>query len=215
MFKVGDKVIVKNTGMKSVSANLLAGKTGIITVANRNFVCLDIETNEGGGLHPFEVELISEPITAQTQLNSYKEYSKLTEESYEIPPNVGVKNDSGKPSISLIPKDAIWGMAQALTFGAKKYGRHNFRNGIAFSRLADAAERHLTAWMEGEIVDSESGLSHLDHALASLAMLKFMDVNRQDMDDRWLNPIHGHNLHPEEKVSLTQMMERIGKYACR
>ena len=98
---------------------------------------------------------------------------------------VGVKNDSGKSPITLIPKDAIWGMSNAFAFGAIKYGRHNFRNGIAFSRLADACMRHLTAYMESEDTDPESGLSHLDHALASLAMLKFMSIHKKDMDDRW------------------------------
>lgn len=100
--------------------------------------------------------------------------------------NKGIKNDNGKPQITLIPKDAIWGMANAFGYGAGKYGRHNFRAGIAFSRLADAAQRHLTAYMEGENNDPESGLSHLDHAMASLAMLKFMDVNRKEMDDRYV-----------------------------
>lgn len=97
----------------------------------------------------------------------------------------GKKNDQGKPSITLIPKDALWGAAQALTFGAAKYGRHNFREGLAYSRLADAAMRHITAYMEGEDNDPESGLCHVDHAMASLAMLRFMTVHRKDMDDRW------------------------------
>lgn len=97
----------------------------------------------------------------------------------------GNKNDGEKPNISLIPKDAIWGMANAFTYGARKYGQHNFRNGIAYTRLASACLRHLTAYLEGENVDEESGNPHLDHALASLAMLKFMDVNKPDYDDRW------------------------------
>jgi hypothetical protein len=97
----------------------------------------------------------------------------------------GIKNDSGKPAITLIPTDAITGMAMALTFGAKKYGADNFRGGIAYRRLADAAMRHLLAFIEGEDNDKESGLPHLDHCLASIAMLKFMTVHKQDMDDRW------------------------------
>lgn len=102
----------------------------------------------------------------------------------------GRKNDQGKPKLSIIPTDALWGMARALTYGASKYSLHNFRNGIHYTRLADAAMRHLSVWMEGEELDSESGNSHLDHALASLAMLKFMSVHKSDFDDRW---------KPEEK----------------
>ena len=97
----------------------------------------------------------------------------------------GIKHDSNKPRLSLVPKEAFWGMAQALTFGANKYAADNFKEGIEYRRLADAVLRHLTAWVDGENNDPESGLSHLDHALASLAMLKYMEINRPDMDDRY------------------------------
>ena len=97
----------------------------------------------------------------------------------------GTKHDAGKPSITLIPKEALWGMAKAFTDGASKYGRHNFRAGIEYSRLADAAMRHVTAYMDGETIDPDSGNNHLYHALASLAMLVYMDANRPDLDDRY------------------------------
>lgn len=97
----------------------------------------------------------------------------------------GTKHDGQKPKLALIPKEAIWGMGDALTFGANKYGQHNFRNGLEYTALVSAAMRHLTAWVDGENIDSESGLSHLDHALASLAMLKYMEVNKPEMDDRY------------------------------
>lgn len=97
----------------------------------------------------------------------------------------GTKHDSGKPSISLIPKEALWGMATAFTFGCKKYGAHNFKQGITYSRLADACYRHLSAFMDGEDIDADSGNSHLYHALASLAMLTFMHERRPKMDDRY------------------------------
>jgi len=97
----------------------------------------------------------------------------------------GKKNDQDKPAMALIPKDALIGLGNALGYGAKKYGQHNFRNGIAYTRLVSACMRHLSAFVEGEDLDIESGNPHLDHALASLAMLKFMTVHRQEMDDRW------------------------------
>lgn len=97
----------------------------------------------------------------------------------------GSKYDGGKPRISLIPREALWGMAQALTYGANKYAADNYKLGIEYRRVADAALRHLTAWLDGEETDSESGLSHLDHALASLAMLKYMAINVPEMDDRY------------------------------
>ena len=97
----------------------------------------------------------------------------------------GKKNDEGKPDLTLVPKEALWGMATALTYGADKYGRHNFRNGLEYSRLAAACMRHLTAYMDGETLDPESGNNHLYHALASLAMLTYMDANMPSFDDRY------------------------------
>lgn len=118
----------------------------------------------------------------------------------------GKKNDQGKPKLSIIPTDALWGMARALTYGASKYSLHNFRNGIHYTRLADAAMRHLTVWMEGEELDSESGNSHLDHALASLAMLKFMSVHKPDFDDRWKPES---TLSPEQQEAINNSLELI------
>lgn len=97
----------------------------------------------------------------------------------------GTKNDQGKARINLVPVEAIEGAAKAFGFGADKYGVDNFRNGIAYRRLADATMRHLLAYMNGEDNDPESGLSHLDHGLASLSMLKFMSVHKTELDDRW------------------------------
>ena len=97
----------------------------------------------------------------------------------------GTKNDQGKPRLSLNPKEAVWGMANAFTHGANKYGDHNFKEGIEYTRLADACMRHLTAFIDGEDLDNESGNCHIDHALASLGMLKYMMENKPEMDDRY------------------------------
>lgn len=97
----------------------------------------------------------------------------------------GIKNDSGKPSVEYIPREALEGAGRAFGFGAQKYAPHNFKLGLAYSRLAGAIMRHLAAFMDNESKDPESGLSHLDHLLSSASMLKYMEVNRPDMDDRF------------------------------
>lgn len=128
--------------------------------------------------------LTSRQIMAAEQIMDIaKEMQK--DRTIEISSNKGIKNDTGKPSITLIPKEALWGMAQAFTYGSVKYGRHNFREGIDYSRLADAAYRHLSAYMDGETIDKESGNNHLYHALASIAMLTYMDANKPEHDDRY------------------------------
>ena len=81
------------------------------------------------------------------------------------------KNDSNKPQLSLIPRAALNELARGFAYGANKYGRYNFEKGHQYSRLVDAALRHLSAIAAGEFIDSESGNTHLSHALCSLAML--------------------------------------------
>lgn len=86
-------------------------------------------------------------------------------------PEVGMKFDQGKADLSLVPLIAIESEARALGFGEKKYGRYNYTNGFEVSRLTSAALRHLLAYNGGETFDPESGLHHIGHARANLAML--------------------------------------------
>lgn len=81
------------------------------------------------------------------------------------------KHDDGKPPISMIPRVAIEQEAQVLLFGAKKYGRDNWKKGMAPHRLYDAALRHILAYADGETTDPESGLPHLAHARCNLGFL--------------------------------------------
>lgn len=88
----------------------------------------------------------------------------------------GVKNDDGKLLMSLIPPAAIFGLAEVLTFGAKKYPPNNWLT-VENSeiRYEDAFLRHFYAHKAGEIYDEESGLSHLKHALSNLAFLVHLE----------------------------------------
>ena len=101
----------------------------------------------------------------------------------------GVKHDKDpneKPKITLIPLKALWEVAKVMTFGAQKYGRFNWKGGIDYSRLADAACRHIIQFMEGEDNDKEFGLSHLAHAACSILMLlEETTMNKPELDDRY------------------------------
>lgn len=97
----------------------------------------------------------------------------------------GLKYDGGKPKISLIPIEAINEMAASFTYGAEKYSSDNFKTGLSYRRLLDAALRHILAVANNEDLDEESGLPHLGNALASLAMLSYMMKNKPEFDDRY------------------------------
>lgn len=73
----------------------------------------------------------------------------------------GTKHDTGKPDLSLLSPSFIFGLGAVLDFGAKKYAAHNWHKGIALSRPMAAALRHIFAFLSGEDLDPESGLSHV------------------------------------------------------
>lgn len=81
------------------------------------------------------------------------------------------KHDTDKPRLDLIPRAALEAAGRALGNGAVKYGANNWRTCKEPERYVAATLRHIVAWNEGEATDPESGLSHLDHAAASLAIL--------------------------------------------
>lgn len=99
------------------------------------------------------------------------------------------KQDSGKPRMSLVPPIALAEVAKVMTFGAQKYGPHNWEYGMEWSRLLDAALRHLNAFNRNEDLDLESGLSHLAHAACEVLMLLEYTQKRRGLDDRTNEPV--------------------------
>lgn len=97
----------------------------------------------------------------------------------------GVKHDTGKPRMSLIPRAALEAEARVMGFGERKYSSQNWRAGFAVSRLLDAALRHIVAYADGETLDPESGLSHLAHARCCLAFAIEQEVYGTGTDDRY------------------------------
>lgn len=113
-------------------------------------------------------------------------HGQLTEYINKLTPDAGgLKYDNGKPPMSLLDRKWLEGVAQVLGFGANKYAAHNWRKGITYSRLSDAALRHLLAFNDGEDTDPESGLSHLYHASCCLMFLSNMAITKPELDDRY------------------------------
>ena len=84
----------------------------------------------------------------------------------------GVKYDKDKPQWSLLPFKALTEVVEVLTYGAKKYAPDNWKKvPNAKQRYIDASFRHLTAYIGGEKLDSETGKSHLAHALCCMLFL--------------------------------------------
>jgi hypothetical protein len=97
----------------------------------------------------------------------------------------GTKHDDGKPPLALIPRTALVEEALAFLDGKRKYGQWNYLKGLEAVQLVSAVQRHITAWLEGEERASDSGVHHLGHARAGLAMLMNLQKTGKLIDDRY------------------------------
>ncbi len=92
---------------------------------------------------------------------------------------------SDKLPLHLWPETATVMGTLGMLDGMLKYGRANWRvAGVRATIYIDAVKRHVNAYAEGEDLDPDSGVPHLAHALACLAIL--VDAGAADMltDDR-------------------------------
>lgn len=84
----------------------------------------------------------------------------------------GLRYNDGKRRLDLVPQSMVDGVADVLTFGAKKYAENNWKKGMKWSTVIASLERHLAALKRGEDFDPESGLLHIDHINTNGAFLK-------------------------------------------
>lgn len=90
-----------------------------------------------------------------------------------------------KAPLCLLPRVFVEAVAWALKTGATKYGAWNWRKTeVPVATYISASLRHLHAYADGEDIDPESGLSHLAHVGANVAII--LDAARAGtlVDDR-------------------------------
>lgn len=97
----------------------------------------------------------------------------------------GTKHDDGKANLALLPPEALFAIAEVLTFGAKKYSPDNWRGGFPYRRVVSALLRHLYAWLRGEDNDPETGLSHMAHVGCNVMFLLTFIITKTGTDDRY------------------------------
>mgnify|MGYP000246308652 CR=1 FL=1 len=104
-----------------------------------------------------------------TELNRLHVKKIYDDEAKKMPAPHGTKYDSGKPAMDLLPPLASLEVGKVLGYGANKYSPDGWKTlDNLESRYKAAAMRHILQDASGEPNDSESGLSHLAHAIASL-----------------------------------------------
>ncbi len=71
----------------------------------------------------------------------------------------------------------IKGVVAVLTYGAQKYAEDSWQsvpNGR--KRYLDAFDRHMNSYNIGEVLDQESGLLHIFHAICNLMFVAYFDI---------------------------------------
>jgi hypothetical protein len=95
-------------------------------------------------------------------------------------------HDDGKPPLANLPWAGVREVAMVQAYGHSKYKDfNNFRKGMEVSRNLSCAIRHISEYMDGNDLDSESGRNHLAHAACRLL---FVLQNLHDgtaIDDRY------------------------------
>ncbi|MBK9497326.1 MAG: hypothetical protein IPO08_22960 [Xanthomonadales bacterium] len=126
-------------------------------------------------------------IENQTQLTADEQHMAETFGNKDVPTSnpkdaVGVR----KVAFSVLPWRVLHRVALAMLEGALKYGRHNYRAaGARASVYFDAVvARHLSDWWEGTDIDPDSGLHHIDKAIAGLMVLRDSMLQGNFIDDR-------------------------------
>jgi hypothetical protein len=83
------------------------------------------------------------------------------------------KYDTGKLRYDLIPPEILEGLARVYTFGSEKYGDNTWQ-GIEPKRYEGAAFRHFQDYRKGKILDDESGIEHLYHAMWNIGAIAYL-----------------------------------------
>lgn len=86
--------------------------------------------------------------------------------------NQQAKADSGKPILSLVPKEIIYEIEKCRSFGVRKYKDPDNWKKVELERYHEALLRHtLAVWDDVQARDKESGMLHLSHIATNVAFL--------------------------------------------
>lgn len=110
-----------------------------------------------------------------------------------------------KIALSRVPQIAELHCGHAMDFGGTIYGPYNWRdNAVIASIYIDAAKRHLAAWFDGEEIAEDSGVHHLGHAMACLAILLDAQETGNLIDDRAKSLVY-----PKVLARLTEQKKKF------
>lgn len=116
--------------------------------------------------------------------------------------SIGTKIDT-----TLVPYEAICAIAVGLNYGAEKYEPRNYEKGLSYRQLCMSIERHNRAILDGEVIDTDSGLPHFVLLASSIAMLCNNIMQKTVIEDR-PEPKTGRLLSAIAKDAQNILLER-------
>jgi hypothetical protein len=85
----------------------------------------------------------------------------------------------------LVPMECLDDLASVLTYGASHYKAKSWMElEDAENRYFAALMRHLSASRQGEINDSESGLSHMAHVMCNVVFLLWFEKHKECIQEK-------------------------------
>jgi len=95
----------------------------------------------------------------------------------------GLRYNTGKNKLELIPSEWEWALGMILTRGAIKYDVRNWEKGMSHSYVLGSGRRHLVKYLAGERYDPETGCHHLAMVAWNMLALMTYDIRGIGEDD--------------------------------
>ena len=81
--------------------------------------------------------------------------------------------NEGKLQWGLVHFKSLEPMVRTLEFGAKKYSADNWKKPMDTRKILESLMRHATALMDGELIDPETGESHMGNVQCNAMFFNF------------------------------------------
>jgi len=101
------------------------------------------------------------------------------------PEEKAIRFNKEKRQWTLVDFKTVEGMVEVLEFGTKKYAANNWKKGLKTTEISESLMRHLFAYLEGEDIDEESGLPHVDHIQCNAMFLAYTHKFKPEFDTRY------------------------------
>ena len=123
---------------------------------------------------------------------------------------LGFKHDSEKPSVDLVPYDALMEIAKVFTKASDdKYSQRNWEHGLEWHRIFNSTMRHMYSFWQGEDIDPEFGLSHLAHAGCNILMLLGLYLRNNGIDDRPNKLVENRIVEDKEHENIINEVKKV------